>query len=100
MTCDGCRSKVEKALNTIDGVEAKVSLNPAIATLTMEKHIATTQLQKALSGAGKYTIEVSKNSQANNTVVNTPVPKSCCANPTHNDKKVSEIKGNSKGNYY
>jgi Cu+-exporting ATPase len=41
MTCDGCRSKVEKTLNTIEGIEAKVSLNPPVATITMEKHIPT-----------------------------------------------------------
>ena len=35
MTCDGCRTKVEKTLNAIDGVAAEVSLNPPIATITM-----------------------------------------------------------------
>ena len=45
MTCNGCRSKVEKTLNAIDGVEAKVSLNPSIATITMEKHIPKEFLQ-------------------------------------------------------
>ena len=49
MTCDGCRSKVEKTLNALDGIEAKVSLNPPIATITMDKHIPTTQLQEALT---------------------------------------------------
>ena len=100
MTCDGCRTKVKKTLNAIDGVEAQVSLDPPIATLTMEKHIPTAQLQKALSDVGKYTIEMDNKLQANNTVVHSSVAKSCCTNPTHNDKKVSEITGNSKGNYY
>ena len=58
MTCDGCRSKVEKTLNAVEGIEAKVSLNPSIATITMEKHIPITQLQEALSAVGKYTIEM------------------------------------------
>ena len=59
MTCDGCRSKVEKTLNTIEGIEAKVSLNPPVATITMEKHIPTEKLQEALIAVGKYTIEMS-----------------------------------------
>jgi Cu+-exporting ATPase len=49
MTCDGCRAKVEKTLNTIEGIEAKVSLNPPVATITMEKHIPTDKLQEALT---------------------------------------------------
>ena len=48
MTCDGCLAKVEKTLNTIEGIEAKVSLNPAVATITMEKHIPTEKLQEAI----------------------------------------------------
>ena len=60
MSCDGCRGKVEKTLNAIEGVEAVVSLEPAVATITMEKHIPTTQLQEALAAAGNYSIEMSK----------------------------------------
>ncbi len=59
MSCDGCRTKVEKTLNEIDGVEAIVSLEPAIVTITMEKHVPTVKLQEALAAAGKYTIEMS-----------------------------------------
>jgi P-type Cu+ transporter len=58
MTCDGCRTKVEKALNTLSGVQATVTLNPMEATITMEKHVPTEDLQKALSTAGNYTIEM------------------------------------------
>ncbi|QIK60264.1 heavy-metal-associated domain-containing protein [Dysgonomonas sp. HDW5A] len=56
MTCDGCRGRIEKALNGINGIDAVVTLNPPIATITMEKHIATEQLQEALSAIGNYTI--------------------------------------------
>lgn len=59
MTCDGCRNKVEKTLNTIDGITASVSLSPPVATITMDKHIPISQLQEALTVAGKYTIQVS-----------------------------------------
>ena len=40
MTCDHCRMSVGKALNSIEGVEATVSLDPAEAILKMDKHIS------------------------------------------------------------
>ena len=58
MFCDGCRTKVEKALNAMEGIEATVTLEPAIATITMQKPIQTTQFQEILSEAGKYSIKV------------------------------------------
>ena len=39
MSCDGCRTKVEKTLNTIEGIQAEVTLDPPLATITMEKHV-------------------------------------------------------------
>ncbi len=59
MSCDGCRKKVENALNTIHGISAEVTLLPPEAIITMEKHVATEELQDALSAAGDYTIEMS-----------------------------------------
>ena len=56
MTCDDCRSKVEKALNTIDGIKASVILNPPVAKITMKEHILTKVFQKALTGIGDYKI--------------------------------------------
>lgn len=58
MSCQGCRTKVENALNTIDGIFANVSLEPAEAIITMEKHIPTEKLQEALSAVGHYGIEM------------------------------------------
>ncbi|MCX2453803.1 heavy metal translocating P-type ATPase [Pedobacter sp. PLR] len=58
MTCQGCRTKVEKALNGIDGITAAVTLESAEAVVTMDKHIATEKLQEALSTAGDYRIEM------------------------------------------
>ena len=52
MSCDGCRTKVEKTLNAIDGVQAVVSLDTETATITMEKHIPTEKFQEALTAAG------------------------------------------------
>ncbi len=78
MTCGGCRSKVEEALNTVTGIDATVTLDPPMATVKMENHVPIEQLQQALSAAGHYTISVGKPSD------NTPqsdaktAKKSCC----------------------
>ncbi|HMV08090.1 MAG TPA: heavy metal translocating P-type ATPase [Cyclobacteriaceae bacterium] len=60
MSCDGCRTNVEKALNNIDGVQAKVELNPPVATITMHTHVPTDKLQKALTEVGDYTISINE----------------------------------------
>ncbi len=100
MTCDGCRTKVEKTLNAIDGVEAKVSLKPPIATITMEKHIPTTQLQEALTAIGKYTIEMSSAKTKEHTLTKDVAEKSCCSMNSHNHKKETVVQTNAPGKYY
>ncbi|PJJ07632.1 Cu2+-exporting ATPase [Flavobacterium sp. 1] len=100
MTCDGCRTKVEKTLNAIDGIVATVLLNPPTATITMEKHISTAQLQEALTAVGKYTIETSNAENSKHTTTNVPVAKSCCSEHSHSDKKEAIIPSNTKGKYY
>lgn len=81
MSCNGCRTKVENTLNTIEGVKAEVSLNPPQANIEMEENISLTQLQEVLSSKGNYTIR----------------NMSCCGNnstPTATQKKpVLAIKG-------
>ncbi len=57
MSCDGCHIKVEKALNSIGGVIATVTLDPPMATIAMDRHVSTETLQEALSASGSYTIE-------------------------------------------
>ncbi len=100
MTCDGCRSKVEKTLNAIDGVEAKVSLNPPLATITMEKHIATTQLQEALTAVGKYTIETTNSTMPQEVTIADSATKSYCSTHSHKDKKEIKIPVAASGKYY
>jgi len=57
MSCEGCREKVEKALNAVDGVTAAVvSKERDSAVVTMETHIPVERLQAALRGAGDYGI--------------------------------------------
>ena len=57
MSCNGCRTTVEKTLNQIEGLSAEVTLNPPMATITMQQHITVGKLQTALSKAGNYVIE-------------------------------------------
>jgi len=94
MTCDSCRAKVEKTLNTIEGIEAKVSLNPPVATITMEKHIPTEKLQEALIAVGKYTIEMSNSKTKEHS------GKSCCSMHSNNHKKETVVPTNAQGKYY
>ena len=58
--CNHCRTYVEKALNSIEGVEAQVTLEPPIATLTYTegKELPIETLQQAITekAAGDYTI--------------------------------------------
>ncbi len=100
MTCDGCRSKVEKTLNTIEGIEAKVSLNPPVVTITMEKHIPTEKLQEALTKVGKYTIEMSKGKTNEHSTTNEASGKSCCSMHSNNHKKETVVPTNAQGKYY
>jgi Cu2+-exporting ATPase len=92
MTCNGCRSKVEKTLNAVEGINATVTLEPPIATVTMEKHIPLSQLQQSLARAGKYTIEDATTEQINNisTVAIQPIQ---TINPNDSDKPSGSIKG-------
>lgn len=100
MTCDGCRAKVEKTLNTIEGIEAKVSLNTPVATITMEKHIPTEKLQEALIAVGKYTIEMSNSKTKEHSKTNEASGKSCCSMHSNNHKKETVVPTNAQGKYY
>lgn len=57
MSCPHCQNRVQKALNGIDGVEATVSLDPAVAIVKSDKEVAVEKLQEALSAVGDYIIE-------------------------------------------
>lgn len=57
MMCNHCRMHVEKALNSVDGVTATVTLDPPVASIVFAGEEKTIdKLQKALSEAGEYTI--------------------------------------------
>ncbi|WP_027125005.1 heavy metal translocating P-type ATPase [Gelidibacter mesophilus] len=53
MTCDGCRSHVEKALSNVEGVSsASVNLEKKEATIEMENHIPLEKFQEVLKDDG------------------------------------------------
>ena len=83
MSCDGCRTKVEKTLNAIEGIEAFVSLEQSVATITMKEHIPIEKLQQALSATGKYTITVSAAADKTSEVKDKPTQNSCCSSKTN-----------------
>jgi Cu+-exporting ATPase len=113
MSCDGCRSKVEKTLNAIEGIQATLTLDPPIATITMDKHIPTTNLQEALTAAGNYTItmnneanslEVTENSIAKSCCSSVkkeePIAKSCCGSNKQQEKPIVILPENAQSKYY
>ena len=58
MTCNGCRSHVEKTLSNVDGVkDAHVDLQEGEATIEMEAHIPIETFEAALKNdGGRYSI--------------------------------------------
>lgn len=68
MTCNGCRSHVEKTLNEVEGVsKATVNLENGEATIEMNSHIPLEKFQKALAADGdRYSISVKSHSNSLN----------------------------------
>ncbi len=58
MTCGNCEAKVKSSLMVVDNViGVEVSKNDNTATITMDKHVALSDFQKALGGSdSKYQI--------------------------------------------
>ncbi|HRU63801.1 MAG TPA: heavy metal-associated domain-containing protein [Paludibacteraceae bacterium] len=52
MSCSHCAARVEKALNTIDGVSAKVDLNSNTAKVSLLKEVSDEVLKKAVEDVG------------------------------------------------
>ncbi len=90
MTCSGCRTKVEKALNEMDGVEAVVSLDPPTATITTERKVPIFKFQKALYATGNYIISES-DAKSENSLYSTPIA---------NDMNTFVLPKSASGKYY
>jgi Copper chaperone len=52
MSCGHCSARVEKVLNAIDGVEAKVDLETNSAQVTLTKEVSDEALKSAVDGIG------------------------------------------------
>lgn len=55
MTCGHCQARVEKALNSVEGVKAKVDLKKNSATVETDSTISDDLLKKTVEEAG-YTV--------------------------------------------
>jgi len=60
MSCGHCQARVEKALNAIDGVEAKVELNKNRAIVTLKKEVEDQILKEAVTEAGYEVVTISE----------------------------------------
>ncbi|MFA9190893.1 heavy metal translocating P-type ATPase [Flavobacterium sp. FZUC8N2.13] len=100
MSCDGCRSKVEKTLNAVEGVDAQVTLLPPQATISMAEHIPTETMQKALSAVGKYTIEMEGSHQKHSHQENAVEKKACCSSGVTHEHKLDNTHHVTAGKYY
>lgn len=58
MSCAHCSGRVEKALNAIDGVEAKIDLGKKTAYVDLKKDISDDELAKAVTDAGYDVVSI------------------------------------------
>ncbi|WP_018676447.1 heavy metal translocating P-type ATPase [Riemerella columbina] len=63
MTCSGCQSKINNALNAIEGVEASVDLEQQTATLISNKSLNLESLNQVLKEVGNYQLQDSSQPQ-------------------------------------
>ena len=99
MTCDGCRTNVENALNAINGVTLATVTLPDHAEIQMDSHIATETMQTALSSAGGYSIEMQVHNVSSSDA---PGKASCCVANEANGKTQPKptFDASATGKYY
>lgn len=61
MTCSHCKTRVENALNTLEGVYAKVHLDNGMAEVHMKNKISEDTLSQAVKDAGYQVQKISFN---------------------------------------
>ena len=59
MSCGHCSARVEKALNSIDGVSAEVNLDAKTAYIKLNNNISNDILKNAIEDAGYTVISIS-----------------------------------------
>ena len=60
MTCEHCQARVEKVLNEIDGVEAKVELKKNRAIVNLKKDISEQTLRDTVTEAGYEVVGITE----------------------------------------
>lgn len=60
MSCAHCQARVEKALNALPGVKAKVDLKKKNATVDLAVEVSDAVLMDAVSNAGYQAVSVSE----------------------------------------
>jgi Cu2+-exporting ATPase len=81
MTCSGCKATVQKLLTGVAGVEnVAIDLPNSEATIEMENHIPTNQLQSALKHHPKYQLDEKRSSQNGRSIHNHPLVKPAVVN--------------------
>jgi copper chaperone CopZ len=58
MSCGHCQAKVEKVLNALDGVEAKVDLKKKAATVNLLSEVSDTILRDVVTEAGYEVVSI------------------------------------------
>jgi copper chaperone CopZ len=60
MTCEHCQARVEKVLNAIDGVEAKVELKKNRAIVNLKKDVPEQTLRNTVTEAGYEVVGITE----------------------------------------
>lgn len=60
MSCEHCQNRVEKALNAIDGVEAKVELKKNRAVVNLQDNVEDSKLKEAVTEAGYEVVSITE----------------------------------------
>jgi copper ion binding protein len=60
MQCEHCREHVEKALNSIGGVKAKVDLKKKTATVELSSDVSDQTLKDAVKEAGYEAVSITE----------------------------------------
>lgn len=60
MSCEHCQNRVEKALNAVEGVEAKVELKKNRAVVNLTKDIEDQVLKATVEEAGYEVVSISE----------------------------------------
>ena len=58
MSCGHCSARVEKSLNKINGIEAKVDLESRTAKLSLTEPVTDQQIIDAVDDAGYEVVEI------------------------------------------